>query len=159
MRGDVDPRCSTTSAPRALDRVFAAYPPANRETSCEITDGTLKDRVSGLASIFAYIGSTCWNRVHGGCCLEEFWLCAMSFLTEKRLDERLIKLLEMLPSPSLSNIVCVSGPTDAGLIVLALREKCFLLTDDSRLFAWIDQHPTLRVSLAENMLQGPASEV
>ena len=67
----------------------------------------------------------------------EFWLGAMSFLRMKKLDERLISLLDMSEKGGLREAVCAMGPTDAGLVELARQEGegCTLLTDDERTLA------------------------
>jgi predicted nucleic acid-binding protein len=62
----------------------------------------------------------------------EFWRCAISVLRIKSVDERLIRLLD-LPPESLDALVPIIGPTDAGLIELAKKEQCVLLTDDREL--------------------------
>jgi hypothetical protein len=52
----------------------------------------------------------------------------------------------------LKEVISHSGPTDAGLVALARREQCVLLTDDQRLFTWIGVYPTLRIELIQNIL-------
>lgn len=64
----------------------------------------------------------------------EFWLSAMKTLSERGLDERLLALLEMYRDAGLKEVISNSGPTDAGLVALARREQCVLLTDDQRSF-------------------------
>lgn len=65
----------------------------------------------------------------------EFWLFAMTWLTSKRLDERLIHLLELNRNPQFRNSVSEIGPTDTTLLEIALRERTVLLTDDGRTLA------------------------
>jgi len=60
----------------------------------------------------------------------EFWEYARDYLARKKLDERLLTLNEICGSDEGLKIVSEIGPTDAGLIELARREKCDLLTDD-----------------------------
>ncbi len=65
----------------------------------------------------------------------EFWRSSMDYLVRKKVDERLLSLIEMCGSDEGRESVCKIGPTDAGLIELARREKCVLLTDDKRTLA------------------------
>ena len=83
---------------------------------------------------------------------QDFWTSAMDFLAGKGLSEELVALLELKMHPRSRMIVCAAGPTDAGLMELAARRKCALLTDDRRLFAWMRLYPGLDVQLVENVL-------
>lgn len=59
-----------------------------------------------------------------------FWLGSMELLAPK-LDERLIRLIEDgFRYPDRRNNISQVGPTDAGLVELARREGCMLLTND-----------------------------
>ncbi len=82
----------------------------------------------------------------------EFWLSAMKTLSDRGLNEELLALLEMYKNDALRQIVSISGPIDAGLVALANREGCALLTDDARLFTWKAVYPTLRIELIQNFL-------
>ncbi|SRR5882724_10302021 len=82
----------------------------------------------------------------------EFWLSAMKTLSHRGLDEELLTLLELYDDDALKEIVSISGPTDAGLVALAHREGCLLLTDDGRLFRWMGVYPSLRIGLIQNLL-------
>ena len=54
-------------------------------------------------------------------------------LASKGLDENLLRLIEdMFDREAVRHHVAEVGPTDAGLIELARREGCVLLTDDQR---------------------------
>src|SRR2546421_1519745 len=66
----------------------------------------------------------------------EFWLSSVDYLREK-LDERLLSFIEICDSDEGQGrkIVSEIGPTDAGLIELARREECDLLTDDESTLA------------------------
>jgi rRNA-processing protein FCF1 len=61
----------------------------------------------------------------------EFWLSSVDYLREK-VDERLLRFIDICDSDEGQGrrIVSEIGPTDAGLIELARKEKCVLLTDD-----------------------------
>lgn len=66
---------------------------------------------------------------------EGFWEFSMLQLKRKGLTENLITLLSMHESEEMSKLVRAIGPTDAGLIDLARRERAVLLTDDERTLA------------------------
>lgn len=70
-----------------------------------------------------------------GAYLEDFWLASADFLTARNFDERLISLLHMYSEERLRVPLTAIGPSDVGLIELALREGCPLLTDDERTLA------------------------
>jgi hypothetical protein len=59
----------------------------------------------------------------------------VDYLAGKKVDERLLSLIEICGSDKGRKIVSEIGPTDAGLIELSRREKCALLTDDERTLA------------------------
>jgi hypothetical protein len=64
-----------------------------------------------------------------------FWLGSMELLQGK-LDERLLRLIEEgFRLEAVRHNISRIGPTDAGLIELARREGCVLLTDDERTLA------------------------
>ncbi|MDT5159041.1 MAG: hypothetical protein QOC99_1248 [Acidobacteriota bacterium] len=65
----------------------------------------------------------------------EFWLSSVDYLARKKMDERLLGLIEIYGSDEGCESVNQIGPTDAGLIELARREKCILLTDDDKTLA------------------------
>ena len=67
--------------------------------------------------------------------LREFWLSSEDYLTGKNVDERLLSLIEICGSDRGRESLRAIGPTDSGLIELALQEKCVLLTDDERTLA------------------------
>jgi hypothetical protein len=83
---------------------------------------------------------------------EDFLLCSMKFLSEKKLDERLITLRALYEQEDSRRMVCGLGPTDAGLLVLARQEDCVLLTDDSGLFPWRGPDGKPEIELVENVL-------
>jgi hypothetical protein len=65
-----------------------------------------------------------------------FWLGSMELLALSNFDERLLRLIEDgFQREDVRNNISAIGPTDAGLIELALREGCVLLTDDQRTLA------------------------
>lgn len=62
-------------------------------------------------------------------------MSSVDYLARKKVAERLLGLIEICGSDEGQGRISVSeiGPTDAGLIELARREKCVLLTDDGTL--------------------------
>lgn len=66
---------------------------------------------------------------------KQFWSHSMNFLCMKNIDEQLLRLLDMHGREDLREVVCLIGPTDTGLIDLARKEGCVLLTDDERTLA------------------------
>jgi hypothetical protein len=71
-----------------------------------------------------------------GADLKSFWLASMELLALSKLDERLLRLIEDgFQREDVRHNIAQIGPTDAGLIQLALREGCTLLTDDERTLA------------------------
>ena len=67
--------------------------------------------------------------------LEDFWVASADFLTTRNFDERLIPLLHMYSQARLREVLSAAGPSDTGLIDLALQEGCPLLTNDERTLA------------------------
>jgi hypothetical protein len=80
---------------------------------------------------------------------EGFWRSAMDWLTRKNLDERLLRFLDMKGQ---TESVCMIGPTDTGLIELARREGCVLLTDDERSLAWRAWGQGVKCQLVEKLI-------
>jgi rRNA-processing protein FCF1 len=68
--------------------------------------------------------------------LRDFWFPSMELLEFRKLDERLLRLIEEgFQLADVRHNISEIGPTDAGLIELARREGCVLLTDDQRTLA------------------------
>ena len=65
-----------------------------------------------------------------------FWQHSLDYLRERHLDERLLRLLDAGAPDDIREGIGSIGPTDAGLIRLALSEGCLLITDDERTLAW-----------------------
>ena len=63
----------------------------------------------------------------------EFWLGGIRLLRQKRLDEKLLRILDMELDDTNRELMQVLGPTDTGLLQLAKNEGCYLLTDDNAL--------------------------
>lgn len=62
--------------------------------------------------------------------LRLFWQRSMEFFMEKNLNEELLRLLDLQGREESCEAVCALGPADAGLIDLAQRERCSVVTDD-----------------------------
>ena len=82
---------------------------------------------------------------------QEFWRCAIGVLRTKSVDEKLVRLLD-LPRESLDALVPIIGPTDAGLIELAKKEQCVLLTDDGRGLARFSKAANVKFQLVEDLV-------
>jgi hypothetical protein len=65
----------------------------------------------------------------------DFWQASLDWLARKKLDEKLIRLLDLNSQESWREAICRIGPCDAGLVELALRGGTTLLTDDRRTLA------------------------
>jgi len=83
---------------------------------------------------------------------ENFWLSSMEYMKLKNVDEQLIRLIDMHNSEDLGEVARLIGPTDAGLIELARRERCILLTDDERTLARHAWNLGLECHLIRNLL-------
>lgn len=70
-----------------------------------------------------------------GTYLHEFWRTSIDLLVQWRIDERLVKLLDLASHASLRICLPEIGVTDAGLIDLAARHGCILITRDARTLA------------------------
>lgn len=64
-----------------------------------------------------------------------FWRASTDLLTQWNVDEKLVRLLDLASHESFGYCVPIIGPTDTGLIELALRHGCVLITQDERTLA------------------------
>ncbi len=62
--------------------------------------------------------------------LTSFWQKSIEFLKQKRLDEKLITILEMVESQNNTNRIFEIGIVDSGLIELAKCEQLPIITND-----------------------------
>lgn len=81
-----------------------------------------------------------------------YWQSCMNFFDMRNVSERLVTLRDLNSDDRLKRIVCVDGPTDAGLIALANLEECLLLTDDSHLYKWLGVFPRMEIKLIEDLV-------
>ena len=65
----------------------------------------------------------------------EFWRTSIDLLVQWDLDERLIRLLDLASDESFRECLPDIGAADTGLIHLALRHECVLITEDERTLA------------------------
>lgn len=83
-----------------------------------------------------------------------FWLGSMELLALRNLDERLLRLIEDgFQRADVRHNISKIGPTDAGLIELALREGCMLLTDDQRTLAPLAYRLGVNCGIFKTMLK------
>jgi hypothetical protein len=82
----------------------------------------------------------------------EFWSSSMDYLQQKLADEKLLTLVSMRDEVFTSDLVCTVGPVDAGLLTLARKENCVLLTDDARLLSRCDSKGKPNIELVANLL-------
>jgi hypothetical protein len=85
----------------------------------------------------------------------QFIECAMDYLKRRRLDERLIRILAIEDDSSHRHIACSNGFIDAGVLKLAREEKCVLLTDDGRLWTWVNETGP-EIELLKNVVYEPS---
>jgi hypothetical protein len=77
----------------------------------------------------------------------------MDFLDKHNVAEKLITLREMNADERLRGIVRLVGPTDAGVMALANREDCLVLTRDSRMYHWRRSFPEVEIELVKNVVK------
>jgi hypothetical protein len=83
-----------------------------------------------------------------------FWLSSMNWLAEKKLDEKLVRLLDLRGNPLEESLYRI-GPCDTGLVELARREGATLLTDDRRTLAPFALNLGVDCRVVEDMLPRP----
>jgi hypothetical protein len=64
--------------------------------------------------------------------LFNFWLASIDLLTQWKVEEELIRLLDLALDTAFETSLPRIGPPDTGLIQLALQRGCVLITDDER---------------------------
>ncbi len=89
-----------------------------------------------------------------GANLEHFWLNAVHFLRTKNFDERLLSLLEMHGRNRSRHGMCILGPSDMGLIELAIAQGCVLLTGDERSLAPLAWKHSVDSRLVQSLVEG-----
>lgn len=85
---------------------------------------------------------------------EAYWGNCLHFFKKHHIREELVTLADLEKDETLKQLVCKVGPTDAGLMVLANREECLLLTNDGHWFNWQHLFPKMEIRLVESELGG-----
>ena len=67
---------------------------------------------------------------------ENLWEAAVKLLEDYQLEEQSCVVSELFRSEDYKKILQDIGPTDAGLIFVAAREKVTLISDDENLLRW-----------------------
>lgn len=81
-----------------------------------------------------------------------YWQSCLNFFDMRNVNEKLVTLRDLNNDERLRQILCEDGPTDAGLIALANREKCLLLTNDGHLYKWLCAFPRMEIKLVEDLV-------
>ncbi|HEY2380781.1 MAG TPA: hypothetical protein VGK48_06310 [Terriglobia bacterium] len=103
-----------------------------RDDSAQRAMVRLFDHVRSIATTSHVIGELQGLQQLKGDSQTTFWEASMNWLASKGLEETLISLMELHSHPGRRGWVCEIGPTDSGLIELAVRHRTVLLTDDRR---------------------------
>jgi len=82
----------------------------------------------------------------------EYWQGCLDFFEAHNVTEKLITLRELNAEERTRQIMCEYGPIDAGIVAMADREKCRLLTHDERLYNWLGAFPGMEIKLVKNLL-------
>lgn len=83
-----------------------------------------------------------------------YWENCMEFFRRHNVREVLVPLSDLEQNEGTKRLTCEFGPTDAGLMVLASREKCSLLTNDDRWYAWQPVFGKLEIKQVRPLLEG-----
>ncbi|HTX33361.1 MAG TPA: hypothetical protein VME43_00005 [Bryobacteraceae bacterium] len=67
--------------------------------------------------------------------LLDFWRTSIDLLRQWDIDETLIRLLDLASDKAFEECLPRIGITDTGLIELALKNRCVLITEDERTLA------------------------
>jgi hypothetical protein len=81
-----------------------------------------------------------------------YWRSCLNFFDTHNVNEKLVTLRDLNNDERLKQILCVDGPTDAGLIALADREGCLLITNDGHLYNWLGAFPRVEIKLVEDLV-------
>lgn len=83
---------------------------------------------------------------------DAYWQSCLNFFDAHNVSERLVSLRDLNNDERLKQVLRVDGPIDAGLIALADREGCLLLTNDGHLYKWQGVFRSMKVELVENLV-------
>lgn len=84
---------------------------------------------------------------------EAYWENCMDFFRRHHVREVLIPLSELEQNEGTKRLTCQFGPTDVGLMVLANREECSLLTNDGRWYAGLSVLGRLDIKQVKFLLE------
>ncbi len=82
-----------------------------------------------------------------------FWSHCIEFLLLKNFDEQLVRLLEMHQGTDRQRLELI-GPPDAGLIRLALAERCPIVTNDVRTLSGRARQAGVECLIARDLVAG-----
>jgi hypothetical protein len=83
----------------------------------------------------------------------QFRKLSLELLTSERMEEVPCPLREVCADPDCRDLICRLGLSDAGLIYVATREKCLLLTDDRRMFGAYTSGAEFEIRLLDDCLR------
>lgn len=120
--------------PDAANAAIATSAVANylKAQAAQIAMVKLFDYVRVIVTTSHVIGELQGLQTFKGGYQTAFWQTSMNWLLSKGLNENLLSLMELHSDPRGRDSVCEIGPTDSGLIEIAMRERVPLLTDDRR---------------------------
>lgn len=83
-----------------------------------------------------------------------YWKNCFQFFKRHHIREELVPLADLEKDERIRELVYKIGPTDTGLMVLANRERCALLTNDGHWFNWQYLFPKMEIRPVERELGG-----
>jgi hypothetical protein len=83
---------------------------------------------------------------------ESYWQSCLNFFDTHNVSEKLVTLRDLNNDDRLRQIARVNGPVDAGVIALADREGCLLLTNDGDLYKWLGTFRRMEIKLVEDLV-------
>jgi rRNA-processing protein FCF1 len=92
--------------------------------------GSIPEKLTTSHVIGEIQGLTAKLRLSGND-LVSFWVTSIDLLRQWKLDEQLIRLLDLATDERLATLGRI-GPPDTGVIQLAVQENCPLITEDGR---------------------------
>jgi predicted nucleic acid-binding protein len=84
--------------------------------------------------------------------LSGFRAFSLEFLSKGAISEERCPVTELCAQPEFLELACRLGLTDAGLVFVATRYECLLLTDDSRLFGVYSAGAKFQIRLLDHYL-------
>lgn len=81
-----------------------------------------------------------------------YWEHCLDFFDRHAIREEQITFAELGGDETTRRATRLFGPTDAGLMKLANKEKCYLLTNDGHWFGWQAAFAQMEIRLVEHLL-------